>query len=59
MAIESLESLAPDVFYDGLRDNDENNCVSLRFIAISLRRIADALHHNAKGIGIATVLGDK
>ena len=59
MAIESLESLAPDVFYDGLRDKDENNCASLRSIAISLRRIADALHHNAKGIGIATVFGDK
>ena len=57
MAIESLESLAPDVFYDGLRDNDENNCASLRSIAISLRRIADCMDMTDEHMCIPKSLG--
>jgi len=59
MAIKGLEYEATELFFDGVRTVDENNCVSLRSIALSLNRIADALHHEASGIGIATVLGDK
>ncbi len=59
MPIRGLEYEATEFLIDGPRTEEEDNCVSLRSIAISLKRIADALHHNAKGIGIATVLGDK
>jgi hypothetical protein len=43
MHIPGLEDLSVDVFFDGTRTKEENNCVSLRSIACSLNRIADAL----------------
>ena len=59
MGIEKLEPLATDVFHDGVRDNDENNCASLRSIAISLNRIADALYEYKVGPSITNVLANK
>ena len=39
-------------------DLDIDASVSLRSIAISLKRIADALYYEEEGIGIATILTD-
>ena len=38
---------------------DVANAVHLRSIALSLKRIADALYYDEEGIGLATVLVDK
>jgi hypothetical protein len=43
MAIKGLEYEATELFFDGVRTIDENNCVSLRSIALSLNRIADSM----------------
>ena len=37
---------------------NQHDSVSLRSIAISMKRIADALYYDEEGIGIATVLND-
>ena len=37
---------------------NQHDSVSLRSIAISLKRIADALYYEEEGIGIATILTD-
>jgi hypothetical protein len=56
MAIKGLEYEATEIFFDGTKE--ENNSVSLRSIALSLNRIADALH-NYNGQSIADVLEKK
>ena len=58
MAIKGLEYEATEIFFDGTRTKEENNSVSLRSIALSLNRIADALH-NYNGQSIADVLEKK
>ena len=58
MPITGLEDLSMDIFYDGVRTKEENNCVSLRSIALSLNRIAESLY-NYNGQSIADVLEKK
>ena len=58
MYIRGLEDEATEIFFDGARTKEENNSVSLRSIALSLNRIADALY-NYNCQSIADVLEKK
>ena len=57
MAIKGLEYEATEIFFDGVRAIDENNCVSLRSIALSLKRIADSMDMTDEHMCIPKSLG--
>lgn len=50
--------LFEDLEHENSMTINQHDSVSLRSIAISLKRIADALHSDREGIGIGTYLSE-
>jgi hypothetical protein len=63
--MKDIEEFSDNHLYEKMLQEDEipvsinqHDSVSLRSIAISLKRIADALYYEEDGIGITTILTD-